>query len=71
MKTIAFVACVAVGLLAGCAPPRVLVQPSSAEAKELNYIYFVEQEQNKDSRLKRCQLNEDNTAKCEVQFDLK
>lgn len=57
--------------LAGCAPPRVLVQARSAEAKELNYIYFVEQEQNKDSRLKRCEVSADNSAKCAVQFDLK
>ena len=33
--------------------------------------YFVEQEQKKDSRLKRCEINADNTAKCAVMFDLK
>ena len=56
---------------AGCAPPRELIQPSSAEAKEFNYIYFVEQEQKKDSRLKRCEIAADNSAKCAVMFDLK
>ncbi len=52
-------------------PPRELIKPASAEAKEFNYIYFVEQEQKKDSRLKRCEINADNTAKCAVMFDLK
>lgn len=73
MKTIAFlmlaVTFAAIGV--GCAPPRELIQPASAEAKELPYIYFVEQEQKKDSRLKRCEIAADNTAKCAVMFDLK
>ena len=71
LKLSFLVALIGLAIGAGCAPPRVLVQPRSAEAKELNYIYFVEQEQNKDSRLKRCEINADNTAKCAVQFDLK
>ncbi|HYJ07656.1 MAG TPA: hypothetical protein VEX18_01570 [Polyangiaceae bacterium] len=71
MSKVLLVTLAGLGLLAGCAPPRVLVQPASAEAKELNYIYFVEQEQNKDSRLKRCEITADNSTKCAVQFDLK
>jgi len=73
MKTIAFllVAATFATVGVGCAPPRELIQPASAEAKEFNYIYFVEQEQKKDSRLKRCEIAADNTAKCAVMFDLK
>lgn len=73
MKNLAFLmlGVMAASLSVGCAPPRELIQPASAEAKEFNYIYFVEQEQKKDSRLKRCEINADNTAKCAVMFDLK
>ncbi|HYP88506.1 MAG TPA: hypothetical protein VEQ59_10135 [Polyangiaceae bacterium] len=73
MKTLPFllVAATAASALAGCGTPRELLQPASAEAKEFNYIYFVEQEQKKDSRLKRCEIAADNTAKCAVMFDLK
>jgi hypothetical protein len=73
MKSMAFLllAVTAATAAVGCAPPRELIQPSSAEAKEFNYIYFVEQEQKKDSRLKRCEIAADNTAKCAVMFDLK
>jgi hypothetical protein len=73
MKTISFLMLTCVTALAavGCQQPRDLIQPRSAVAQELNYIYFVEQEQKKDSRLKRCEINADNTAKCAVQFDLK
>ena len=71
MKTISFLAIEAALGAVGCAQPRELIQPRSATAQELNYIYFVEQEQKKDSRLKRCEINADNTAKCAVQFDLK
>jgi hypothetical protein len=73
MKTVAFLMLVvsAASLAVGCAPPRELIQPASAEAKEFNYIYFVEQEQKKDSRLKRCEIASDNSAKCAVMFDLK
>ena len=55
----------------GCAPPRELIKPDSTAAKEIPYIYFVEQEQKTDSRLQRCEINADNTAKCAVMFDLK
>ncbi len=73
MKSLAFLATLTTfaALGAGCAPPRELIQPASAEAKEFNYIYFVEQEQKKDSRLKRCEIAADNSAKCAVMFDLK
>ncbi len=73
MKKLAFLTLTVItaSAAAGCAPPRELIQPASAEAKEFNYIYFVEQEQKKDSRLKRCEINADNTAKCAVMFDLK
>lgn len=73
MKNIAFLmlAVTFAALGVGCAPPRELIRPASAEAKELPYIYFVEQEQKKDSRLKRCEIAADNTAKCAVMFDLK
>lgn len=71
MKTLAFLMLAVATAAVGCAPPRELIQPASAEAKEFNYIYFVEQEQKKDSRLKRCEINPDNTAKCAVMFDLK
>jgi hypothetical protein len=73
MKTLAFLLIAAsfAALGVGCAPPRELIQPASAEAKEFPYIYFVEQEEKKDSRLKRCEINADNTAKCAVMFDLK
>jgi len=73
MKTIAFlmIAATFAAVGVGCAPPRELIQPASAEAKEFNYIYFVEQEQKKDSRLKRCEIAADNSAKCAVMFDLK
>lgn len=72
MKTVAFLLAASFAAMgAACAPPRELIKPSSAEAKEFNYIYFVEQEQKKDSRLKRCEINADNTAKCAVMFDLK
>jgi len=73
MKNLAFllVAVTSASFVVGCAPPRELIQPASAEAKEFNYIYFVEQEQKKDSRLKRCEIAADNTAKCAVMFDLK
>ncbi len=73
MKKLAFlVACAAFTALGvGCAPPRELIHPTSAEAKELPYIYFVEQEQKKDSRLKRCEIAADNSSKCAVMFDLK
>ena len=73
MKSMAFLmlAVVAASSVLGCAPPRELIQPASAEAKEFNYIYFVEQEQKKDSRLKRCEIAADNSAKCAVMFDLK
>lgn len=73
MKHLAFLtlAALAASAINGCAVPRELIQPASAEAKEFNYIYFVEQEQKKDSRLKRCEINADNTAKCAVMFDLK
>lgn len=73
MKTLAFLLITAsfAALGVGCAPPRELIQPASAEAKEFPYIYFVEQEEKKDSRLKRCEINADNTAKCAVMFDLK
>lgn len=73
MKTISFLVMAATAALGavGCQQPRDLIQPRSATAQELNYIYFVEQEQKKDSRLKRCEINSDNTAKCTVQFDLK
>ncbi len=73
MKTISFLMLTVVAAFSavGCAQPRELIQPRSAVAQEFNYIYFVEQEQKKDSRLKRCEINADNTAKCAVQFDLK
>jgi hypothetical protein len=72
MKSKAFLTLALVALTGsvGCTP-RLLLQPASAEAKELNYIYFVEQEEKKDSRLKRCEINADNTTKCAVMFDLK
>ena len=57
-------------LLGGCSQ-RVLLQPVSADAKEVNYIYFVEQENGQASRLKRCEILPDNQAVCTVQFDLK
>jgi hypothetical protein len=75
MKSIAFLmlALATVTLGAGCAPPRLLIKPASAEAKEFNYIYFVEQDQEKgaSSRFKRCEIAADNSAKCAVMFDLK
>ncbi|HEY3820455.1 MAG TPA: hypothetical protein VGL81_24990 [Polyangiaceae bacterium] len=55
----------------GCEPTRALVQPRSVEPKELGYIYFIEQEAQKDSRLKRCEILPDNSVKCAVEFDLK
>ena len=72
MKKIAFLLLASYALVGlGCPPPRELIQPASAERKEFNYIYFVEQEQKKDSRLKRCEIAADNTTKCAVMFDLK
>jgi hypothetical protein len=56
-------------LASGCGP-RVLVQPSSFEPKRVNYIYFVEQQPGKDSRLYRCEILPDNRVDCAVQFDL-
>lgn len=70
MKKLAF-SMLMVSAAAGCATPRELIKPASAEPKEFNYIYFVEQEQKKDSRLKRCEIAADNSAKCAVMFDLK
>jgi hypothetical protein len=61
---------VAVALALGGCGPRIIVQPSSAEAKHLNYVYFVEQEAGKDSRLKRCEILPDNRVDCAVEFDL-
>jgi hypothetical protein len=55
----------------GCEPGRSLVQPRSFEPKELGYIYFVEQEPQGESRLKRCEILPDNSVKCAVEFDLK
>ena len=57
--------------MSGCTPTRLLIQPQSFEPRELGYIYFVEQEAQKDSRLERCEIQPDNTVKCAVQFDLK
>ena len=73
MKTISFLLIAATTVLGavGCQQPRDLIQPRSATAQELSYIYFVGQEQKTDSRLKRCEINPDNTTKCVVQFDLK
>lgn len=53
-------------LLSGCSQ-RVLVQGRTHDS----HIYFVEQENGRDSRLKRCEIRPDNQAVCAVQFDLK
>jgi hypothetical protein len=58
------------GGAAGCAS-RVLVLPRSAEPKELGYIYFIEHEKNLVSRIKRCEIQPDNSAVCVTQFELK
>lgn len=72
MKSVAFLLALSFAAMGvACGPPRELIKPASAEAKEFNYIYFVEQEQKKDSRLKRCEIAADNSAKCAVMFDLK
>lgn len=63
-----------VGLLllacaAGCTH-RSLVWPTHMQSEVQEHIYFVEQEMDKDSRIKKCDIFEDNSVKCTVQFDL-
>ena len=56
--------------LPACGGPRVLIHPSAAEAKELDYIYFVDEVSGRDSKLTRCKILPDNRVDCQVQFDL-
>jgi hypothetical protein len=71
MPTFLSLAALALLLSEGGCASRLLVQPRSFEPKDLGYIYFVEQEGQSASRLKRCELLPDNSVKCAVQFDLK
>ena len=49
---------------------RALVWPTHMDAEPQEHIYFVEQETDKDSRIKKCDILKDNSVKCAVQFDL-
>jgi hypothetical protein len=55
--------------LSACGHP-VLVQPTSAELTETNYIYFVEQKPGRGSIVKRCEIMANNSVVCESQYDL-
>lgn len=59
-------------LLGACGqPPVVLMQPTSVTEDGSEYVYFIEQEQNKSSRIKRCSLGKDNKASCSVEYEPK
>ena len=54
---------------AGCTR-RVIVQPHYV-SNQTEYVYFVEQVNMRDSRIKKCDIAPDNTAHCTTQYDLK
>lgn len=58
------------GIASGCAK-RQIIRPAASEPNYLNYIYFVEQESGRDSRLKRCDIAPDNRVSCETEYALK
>ena len=65
---------VVVGLLllasaSGCVQ-RELLWPTYMEPQQQEHIYFVEQEAQTSSRIKKCDVAQDNTVKCAVQYDL-
>lgn len=66
-KTAAIAALLSVS---GCATPRVLEWPTHMDHKKQEHIYFVEQEQAQDSRIKKCDIHSDNRVTCSVQYDL-
>lgn len=53
----------------GCTQ-RVMVQPRYV-SEQTEYVYFVEQVDGRDSRIKKCDIAPDTSARCSVQFDLK
>jgi len=64
---------------AGCAK-RVLLAPHAMPTDTRDgfkppptsgdYVYFVEQEEEKDSRIKKCDIRPDNTVACTTQYDM-
>ena len=62
---------IVLGVLAsGCVVPRALEGPTSFVHEDRPYIYFVEQEQMRDSRIKKCDIGDKNTVACKTQYDL-
>ncbi len=53
----------------GCTQ-RVLIWPTHVDHDKQEHIYFVEQENARDSRIKKCDVREDNRVTCSVQYDL-
>jgi len=64
---------IAFGLLAaaGCVPNRVFLQPTYVRSGDIEFVYMIEQEQQKDSRIKKCDIQPDNSVVCTTQYDLK
>ncbi len=56
-------------LAPGCTQ-RVLIWPTHEDHAKQEHIYFVEQENARDSRIKKCDIHQDNHVTCSVQFDL-
>jgi type IV pilus biogenesis protein CpaD/CtpE len=56
--------------VSGCATQRVLIWPTHMDNDKQEHIYFVEQEQAADSRIKKCDIHPDNRVTCSVQYDL-
>jgi hypothetical protein len=52
-----------------CAPQRTLVRPATPSKARLDYVYFIENVEGKDSRLMKCDIRPDNGVVCAIQFD--
>jgi len=66
-RHIILAAIVAAAFTTGC-KVRALLKPQYGEPE--NHIYFIEQEQMKDSRIKKCDIAADNSVSCATQYDL-
>jgi hypothetical protein len=57
-------------LFATACAQRALIQPSYVHAENIEFVYMVEQEDQKDSRIKKCDILPDNSVNCTTEFDL-
>ena len=57
-------------LFAAACTQRALIQPSYVNAENIEFVYMIEQEDQKDSRIKKCDILPDNSVNCTTEFDL-